>query len=504
MTGDSQRSVARKSIEHIAALVLLLAGGDAFAASPPDFDRDVWPILRDRCVICHGPEKVKGGLRLDSRAGAASGGYSGRGLLSTPAAENELVQRIESPDPELRMPLEGEPLTSEQVAIIKDWITAGADWPVPAGDSTRRRHASPPPPLFDRLLDIVETTRAAWLAALASAVLLAVLLAVRRRESGLKNQAAGGIPSWLERITRVSLLVPVVGFLCAVILGMGQWIARLQEKLELAANHSVPVAAVELAEAAPSVPQVIPQHPPRLGGEYYRGNDERNERLFNGGYYRTATLNLHLIDGAGEVVAWGDSCPAEPRIELRLARAGKATKELFSERIIGKVRLSRVPPPEFAQAAEEQLISLDVLEPGERWQVTFPVGELVARGACRGHLFLYSDVHKTDGRYGGIPGYRIDYDLRLDDGKIANNSTLRLVSLEQTARLIAARSPSDVTAEQWFDFRPIPEIEGEPVMDPQLLGIPQHLDPELSRVDAEPSFTESSRNLHLGGDNDGG
>jgi hypothetical protein len=500
----SQRSAARRSVEQIAVLVLLLWGGNAIAASPPDFHREVWPILRDRCVICHGPDKVKGGLRLDSRAEAASGGYSGRSLLSAPAAENELVQRIESSDAELRMPPEGEPLTPEQVEVIKDWINSGAYWP-PAWeeDSAKRRHA-PPAPLFDRLLDIVETTRAAWFAALASAVLLAILLAARRRQAVPNQQAGGSNSRWLERTARVPLSVPVMGFFAAVILGMGQWITRLNAQLERAAARPRLVAAA-LAEAAPTFPQLIPQHPPRLGGEYYRGNDERSERLFNGGFYRTATLNLHLIDEEGDVLAWGDPCPAQPRIEFRLARAAQATKALFTERILGKVRLSHIPPHEFAQVAEDELIPLEVLDPGDQWRVVYPVDELAASGACRGHLFLYSDVHHTDGRYVGIPGYRIDYDLHLEDGEIASQSTLRLVSLERTPRLVAARSPGDVSAEQWFDFRPIPEIEGEPATDEELLGIPQHTspNPEVSGAPAAPSFTESSRNLHVRGDNEG-
>jgi hypothetical protein len=500
--------VTRKSVEQIAALVLLLLlwVGSAFAEGHPDFHRDVWPILRDRCVICHGPDKVKGGLRLDHREGAASGGYSGQGVLSAPAAENELVQRIEAPDPELRMPPEGDPLTPEQVQVIKDWITTGADWPpLQAADLTKQRQAPPPAPLFDRLLEIAETTRTAWFAALASAVLLAVLLVLRRLQSKAIPLATSNNPHWLDRMANVSLSVPVVGLLFAVILGMGQWIARLQDKLQRAVVRSPLVAVVSGNEATPTSYQVVPQHPPRLGGEYYRGNDERSERLFNGGYYRTATLNLHLVDELGHVLAWGDLCPAEPHIEFRFTRAAKATKELFTERITAKIRLSDVPPPEFAQVAEEQLMSLDVLEPGERWRVVYSVRDLVARGACRGNLFLYSDVHQAEGRYTGIPGFRIDYDLRLEDGKIASSSTLRLVSLEKTARLITARSPGDVTAEQWFDFRPIPEIEGNPPSDPQLLGIPQHIAPELeiSSIEAAPSFTESSRNLHFSGDNDG-
>ena len=51
---------------------------------------------------------------------------------------------------------------------------------------------------------------------------------------------------------------------------------------------------------------VYPMHPKRLGGIYYRGNDERSPELFNGGFYRTATLEVWLSDAAGNHLQWND------------------------------------------------------------------------------------------------------------------------------------------------------------------------------------------------------
>ena len=47
------------------------------ATTPADFARDVQPLFADRCVKCHGPEKMKGGLRLDVKAAAFKGGDDG-------------------------------------------------------------------------------------------------------------------------------------------------------------------------------------------------------------------------------------------------------------------------------------------------------------------------------------------------------------------------------------------------------------------------------------------
>jgi hypothetical protein len=61
-------------------MFVLLALGSATAADPladEFFERDVRPLLADRCLKCHGPQKQKGGLRLDSRASILQGGETG-------------------------------------------------------------------------------------------------------------------------------------------------------------------------------------------------------------------------------------------------------------------------------------------------------------------------------------------------------------------------------------------------------------------------------------------
>src|SRR6266849_6645831 len=47
------------------------------AKTTVDFVRDIAPILRTNCLVCHGPEKARGGLRLDTRRGALKGADSG-------------------------------------------------------------------------------------------------------------------------------------------------------------------------------------------------------------------------------------------------------------------------------------------------------------------------------------------------------------------------------------------------------------------------------------------
>ena len=95
------------------------------AAAPPDYERDVAPILREHCVSCHGPKEPESDLRLDSRAALLAGGMSGPVLVAGRSAESLLVQHLDgraSP----RMPHRKPPLPADQIALLAAWIDAGA------------------------------------------------------------------------------------------------------------------------------------------------------------------------------------------------------------------------------------------------------------------------------------------------------------------------------------------------------------------------------------------
>src|SRR5438445_6809314 len=99
------------------------------AGAKVDFARDVQPIFKAACYQCHGPDKQKGKLRLDSKAIALHGGKSGKSIVPGQAGQSELLRRITSKDEDERMPQDREPLTAEQIATIKAWIGQGANWP---------------------------------------------------------------------------------------------------------------------------------------------------------------------------------------------------------------------------------------------------------------------------------------------------------------------------------------------------------------------------------------
>jgi hypothetical protein len=113
----------------LASAAALLSLSPALAAEPVDYLRDVKPILRERCYACHGALKQKAKLRLDTAALAMTGGRTGPAVEPGKSAASLLLERVSDPDDRRRMPPEGKPLTTEQVALLKAWIEQGAKAP---------------------------------------------------------------------------------------------------------------------------------------------------------------------------------------------------------------------------------------------------------------------------------------------------------------------------------------------------------------------------------------
>ena len=92
------------------------------------FTDKVRPLLDSRCISCHGPDKVKGALRLDSRTAALKGGDSGPAVVPGRPDDSLLLQAVMHVKKDLEMPPK-EKLTTNDIAVLKRWIEDGAPWP---------------------------------------------------------------------------------------------------------------------------------------------------------------------------------------------------------------------------------------------------------------------------------------------------------------------------------------------------------------------------------------
>ena len=92
------------------------------------FDKDIKAIFEKSCVKCHGPEKQKGKLRLDSLAAVLKGGENAPNVVPMNSAKSTLVHAVARLVDDEAMPPEGkgDPLTKDQVGLIRAWIDQGA------------------------------------------------------------------------------------------------------------------------------------------------------------------------------------------------------------------------------------------------------------------------------------------------------------------------------------------------------------------------------------------
>jgi hypothetical protein len=100
---------------------------------PVDFNRDVRPILSDRCYACHGfdEKKREADLRLDTFEGATADRDSGAPIVPGHPEQSLILQRIVSTDPDLKMPPPDSnkiPLSAEEIKTLERWIQEGAEY----------------------------------------------------------------------------------------------------------------------------------------------------------------------------------------------------------------------------------------------------------------------------------------------------------------------------------------------------------------------------------------
>jgi mono/diheme cytochrome c family protein len=122
-----QRPALPRPVAVLAALAFALAT-TAAAAAPATFSTRIAPIFERHCVVCHGAEKQKAKLRLDSHAAILRGADGGPVLKPGDAKASELFRRITlKPDDDEVMPSDGKPhLAPADITLIEKWIAAGA------------------------------------------------------------------------------------------------------------------------------------------------------------------------------------------------------------------------------------------------------------------------------------------------------------------------------------------------------------------------------------------
>src|ERR1043165_666636 len=144
--------------------LLVIAGLATPALAAVDFAKEILPILQKNCLECHGPEKQKGKLRLDSKEAALKGGENSPAFVAGKSAESEMYKRTTlARDHEDAMPPKGDGLTKAQQELLKKWIDEGAEWPagiVMAGEKADPAKVAGPKPSATELKAVADLAKA--------------------------------------------------------------------------------------------------------------------------------------------------------------------------------------------------------------------------------------------------------------------------------------------------------------------------------------------------------
>lgn len=138
---------------------LLLAAARASAEGTVDYTRDVKPLLAKHCVACHGENKPRGGLRLDTATAALKGGKTGPAVVPGNAAESTLLLAVLGEGDGERMPLKRPPLPAKQIELLRTWIDQGATYPTGEAPSAPVVHWAFVPP---KRPDVPAVKNRAW------------------------------------------------------------------------------------------------------------------------------------------------------------------------------------------------------------------------------------------------------------------------------------------------------------------------------------------------------
>src|SRR5687767_2933280 len=92
------------------------------------FEKKVRPILAEQCYSCHGPEKQKAALRVDSRAAILKGTDEGPVIVPGKPEESDFIKSLRHTG-NSKMPEKADKLTDAQIAAMAEWVRMGMPWP---------------------------------------------------------------------------------------------------------------------------------------------------------------------------------------------------------------------------------------------------------------------------------------------------------------------------------------------------------------------------------------
>ena len=125
----------------VAATLAVVATSSAAPATAGDeyFEKEVRPLLADRCFKCHGGAKTRGSLKLTSRDALLQGGDNGPAAVPGKPADSLLIKAVHWTDDTLKMPKDKR-LSEKEVAVLTRWVEMGLPYPTAAATNAAGFH----------------------------------------------------------------------------------------------------------------------------------------------------------------------------------------------------------------------------------------------------------------------------------------------------------------------------------------------------------------------------
>src|SRR5437762_166578 len=120
-----------KKILFVITPIILVIAFFVFSShqSAIDFNTQVKPIFNKKCITCHGGVRRKSNFSLLFRADALAKNKSGKpAIIPGDPDHSEMIRRLTLKDPDERMPYKHDPLSKEEIEILRKWIKQGAKW----------------------------------------------------------------------------------------------------------------------------------------------------------------------------------------------------------------------------------------------------------------------------------------------------------------------------------------------------------------------------------------
>jgi YHS domain-containing protein len=230
----------------------------------------------------------------------------------------------------------------------------------------------------------------------------------------------------------------------------------------------------------PRIP--APKNPPKMAQTYYRGNDERDDSLYNKGNYLTCTFNLSFQTADGRTLQIGDTVkPGNIFLRVEIIR-GVPSLAFFSERMIKSIMLTRSGAKDNGSKPVPDAVRLNVLEKDLRWDARYPIAFTGSETKLEDLVYICQEFKygKPD-TLGSRFHYGLQFVLNIQNGVIQEGSGVWMGALYRTRRLPAWTIP----AEEWLGPKPLPiKPKDFDTNDPKLLGLDDYEGVEGSK---EPS-----------------